>query len=80
MKKNTKKILGLEKSHQTSNVIKELKTDDGNIMKTDSEILGQMCSYYEKLYQSKNIDDNEIDAYLNDSNIPQLSPTEKEYM
>ena len=47
-------------------------------MKTDSEILGQMCSYFEKLYQSKNIDDNEKDAYLNDSNIPQLNPTEKD--
>ena len=47
-------------------------------MKTDSGILGQMCSYYEKLYQSKNIDDNEIDAYLNDSNIPQFSSIEKD--
>ena len=71
-------FLGLEKSHQTSNVIKELKIDNGNTVKTDNEILGQMCSYYEKLYQSKNRDDLEIDNYLSNSNIPQLSPTEKE--
>ena len=31
-----------------------------------------------KLYQSKNIDDLEIDNYLRNSNIPQLSPIEKE--
>ena len=76
--KNTKFFLGLEKSHQTSNVIDELKIDNGNTLKTDNEILCQMCSYYEKLYQSKSIDDLEIDNYLSNSNIPQLSPTEKE--
>ena len=37
-----------------------------------------MCSYYETLYQSKNIDDTEIDNYLSNCNIPQLNPIEKE--
>ena len=37
-----------------------------------------MCSYYETLYQSKNIDDTDIDNYLSNCNIPELSPIEKE--
>ena len=76
--KNTKFFLGLEKSHQTFNVIKELKTSDGRTAKSENEVLGEMCNYYENLYTSKNINDHDIDNYLNQCDIPKLSQIDKE--
>ena len=52
--KNTKCFLGLEKSHQTSNVIKELKVDNDNTVKTDNEILVK-CVAIMKLYINRKI-------------------------
>ena len=40
--KNTKYFFNLEKRHQSSNVIKELRTQEGNLS-NDYEIIGEMC-------------------------------------
>ena len=38
-------FLNLEKRHQSSNIIKELKTQEGNVS-NDYEIIGEMCKFY----------------------------------
>ena len=35
----------------------------------DCEIIGEMCKFYEKLYTSKEINDKNIDAYLENINV-----------
>ena len=53
--KNTSYFLGLESKHQTSNVIKEVLRNDGECVKSDNEILGEMCLFYETLYSSNHV-------------------------
>ena len=45
---------------------------------SQSDIMGEMCSFYEKLYTSQNISDVDIDTYLADIDTPKLSSVEKE--
>ena len=77
--KNTKYFLGLETKQQSYNVIRELKSDENGICTTQNDIMGEMCSFYEKLYTSKNINDVDIDDYLSNIEIPSLSSVDKEY-
>ena len=62
--KNSKYFFDLEKQHQCNNVIKELTTVDNRHVHTNNDILGEMCKFYEELYTSKSVDDNDIDNYL----------------
>ena len=66
--KNTSYFLGLESKHQTSNVIKEVLSNDGKCVKSDDEILGEMCLFYETLYSSNHVCDDNIDTYLDSVN------------
>ena len=77
--KNTKYFLGLETKQQSYNVIREIKSDENGICTTQNDIMGEMCSFYEKLYTSKNINDVDIDDYLSNIEIPSLSSVDKEY-
>ena len=77
--KNTKYFLGLEAKQQSSNVIREIKSDGNDSITSQSDIMGEMCSFYEKLYTSKNISDTDIDNYLSNTEIPKLSSNDKEY-
>ena len=67
--RNTKYFFGLEKSHQSNNVIKKLVTNENIHVNTNNDILGEMCNFYENLYTSKNINDNDIDNYLQSIDI-----------
>ena len=67
--KNTKFFLGLEKKHQTQNIIRELTNENNDFLNTDEEILGEMCNFYEKLYDTQNINNSDIGNYLRDTNI-----------
>ena len=62
--RNTKYFFGLEKSHQSNNVIKRLVKNENIHVNTNNDILGEMCNFYENLYTSKYINDNDIDNYL----------------
>ena len=75
--KNTKYFLNLEKRHQSSNVIKELKTQEGNV-NNDYEIIGEMCKFYETLYTSKDINDENIDIYLENITVNIIEGKDKE--
>ena len=76
--KNTKFFLGLEKKHQTQNIIRELTNENNDFLNTDEEILGEMCNFYEKLYDTQNINNSDIENYLRDTNIKCLTDNIKD--
>jgi hypothetical protein len=45
--KNTPYFLRLERQTQSLNVIHEIKTENNTIVKSTSDILSNMCTYYE---------------------------------
>ena len=66
--KNCKLFLGLEKSRQARKIIHSLN-DNGQIFKTENDILQQETIFYETLYSSEIIDVSLIDDYLENTNI-----------
>ena len=76
--KNTKFFLSLEKAHQQNNTIRELKTSEGNVFE-NGKILNAMCDFYSNLYKSNNINDADIDNYLQRIDTPVLSDELKNF-
>lgn len=75
--KNTSYFLGLEKKNQTNNTIKELRDVNNKIINTNSEIIKEICNFYENLYTTKSIDGNKISNYINDIKYPTLNEQDK---
>lgn len=75
--KNTSYFLGLEKKNQTNNTIKELKDVNNKKINTNSEIIKEICNFYENLYTTKSIDCNKISNYINDIKCPTLNDQDK---
>ena len=76
--KNTSYFLRLENKHQSHNVINKIMNNNKTYYDT-AEILNQLCVFYEDLYSSKNIPNNEINDYLNEITLPNtLSQEDKE--
>jgi len=61
--KNTKYFLGLEKSRQINNCIRSVKVNDRRIS-NGNEIIKEVVEYWSEMYRSKNVDDREINEYL----------------
>ena len=77
--RSTRYFLSLEKARQNSNVIRVVKSDRGNLY-SDKEILEEASSFYKKLYSEDNIEQINIDNFLNDLNVGNtLTETEKSY-
>ena len=66
--KSNSYFLKLEQRNQTSNAIQKL-TQDGNTVYGSNAVLS---NFYESLYQSNNIDDRDIDDYIENAGIPTL--------
>ncbi len=67
--KCTSYFFNLEKQRQKANVIHRLKNKEGDIKTKDSEILGIASNFYTELLISRNISQDTIDRYLNETNI-----------
>ncbi len=82
--KSTKFFFNLEKSRQSSNVIRQIKDKNGNLQTEDNDILKAASDFYKNLFTTKNIDQSKIDEYLNDTNFinkltePQKNDCDKE--
>ena len=62
-----------------NNAVNELYTDKNETVYSNSDILGEMCNFYERLYSSKFVPDDEIDNYLSSLNLDSvLSDRDKE--
>ena len=77
---NSKYFLSLEAKNQSSNVIKELAVENNKTVHSENEILGEMCKFYEKLYNTASISDTSIDDYLEGETIPQLNNADKDFL
>ncbi len=76
--KSTNYFLNLEKQRQSANVIDKLKYN-GKEEDSDEGILQICTSFYQDLFSSQNIKDNDIDHYLEDISLQNiLTETEKE--
>ena len=70
----------LKSRHQSNNVIKELVNSNNKNTHTNNDILGEMCTFYEDLYTSKSVDNNDIDSYLQTLHLENvLTQEEKTY-
>ena len=76
--KNTNFFLSLEKKHQVNNTIREIKTGQGRVCE-NGDILNAMCDFYSNLYETKNINDADIDEYLISTETPSLSEELKQF-
>ena len=76
---STKFFLSLEKKRQTHNVIRELHNQHDKKVTLDRDILESICIFYEKLYKSRNPNQDQINQYLNTTTLPfSLSQEQKE--
>ncbi len=75
--RNTKFFLNLENKTQNNNTVKFIRNSNGQYVENNSEMFHEMCTYYEKLYKSKEIKDDCISQYLDDVNCNNLSQNEK---
>ena len=55
----------LEKHYQSKNVIRKVAEQTKSVY-SDNDILKEICTFYENLYQSKQINNNEINLYLSE--------------
>ena len=60
-----------------SKIINQVQDDDDNIYNTKHEILNIIQQFYQSLYTSQNIDDNDINDYLLDFQPTQITDEEK---
>ncbi len=61
--KSSKYFFNLEKSRQSSNVIRQIKDSDGNLQTEDNEILKAASEFYQNLFTTRNIDQQKINDY-----------------
>ena len=58
-------------------MINEIGTDEKIKLDTNSDILGEMCNFYEKLFSSNSIEDNDKTRHLKDCKINPLTENDK---
>ena len=76
--KSTKYFYNLEKSRQSTNVIRQLKNPEGLTVTSDKEIIGECTNFYDNLFTTRNISQETINNYLKDVNFNKiLSENEK---
>lgn len=75
--RNTNYFLSLEKKSQINNKIYEKNNENGKFS-SNSDILNEMFNFYESLYKSKSIEENNISNYLHDIHCPTLDENEKQ--
>ncbi len=63
-------FLSLEKKRQTFNKISKIKCENGKTVYTTDEILGESESFYSKLYDKEEIEQDDIYAYIEQVKIP----------
>ena len=71
--KPTRYFLRIQKRNAKAKVISEIR--DGNIVFTEPNDIMKCCrEFYKHLYSEEPIDNNMVDKFLNDVNLPRLPP------
>ncbi|MCU7801185.1 MAG: reverse transcriptase family protein, partial [gamma proteobacterium symbiont of Lucinoma myriamae] len=77
--KNTKLFLALEKNRQIKKNIQKIKTENGQTVTDNAQILQEQVRFYENLYSAKINDTVEMKSYLNYTHLTKtLTPSESE--
>ncbi len=74
---NSKYFIGLEKHNNCKNSITELKSKNGKNLTNVNEILNETVDFYQNLYKSKHIDEDLINNYVNNTEVPQLNQNDQ---
>jgi exonuclease III len=77
--KSSKYFFDLERHRQSSNVISKLKDNNGKIKEEDTDIMNELSSYYQDLYEKRPVDIKKIHNYLNDIDVNHLTDEDKCY-
>jgi len=67
--KNTRFFLNLEKSRQNNKSISELINEEGNTVRDTDSILHEQYKYYKELYSCVDVNEDDIDSFLQKINI-----------
>jgi hypothetical protein len=70
--RSSKYFLSLKKTHQATNTITQLKSENSDVITDDLDILNECANFYEKLYCSRNIDQSNVEEYIMHTNVPKL--------
>ena len=73
--KKAKKCRKHEIKKGNSKIINQIEDDDDNIYNTKHEILNIIQQFYQNIYTSQNIDNNDINDYLLDFQPTQIKIT-----
>lgn len=74
----TSKLLAWQlKQQDTEKIIQCIQTDDGQNLEGSKDINSEFKKYYEKLYQTEEVTNMEIQKFINNFSIPKLSTADK---
>ena len=77
--KPTKYFFNLEKRNYDRKTIHEIRSEDGEEIREEKEILKAIHAFYEDLYSSKTITSQEqFDLFVRNLNFPQLSDEDRD--
>ena len=62
-------FFNLEKNNGVNNTIFSLKKENGSYTTSDTEILQEQNTYYQKLYTEDNIPENDIKEYVESQRV-----------
>ena len=72
--KPSKFFLNLEKQNSINKEIRQLSTENGDILDRQSDILKEVFNFYSNLYAEKETNEINLELILNYPDIPKLSP------
>ena len=70
--KSSSYFLRLEKRRQSNNTIKQLKSESGELLDTDAEVIRCASQFYESLYKSNAHDTIGIRKYVAETDTPNI--------
>lgn len=74
----TSKLLAWQlKQQDTEKIIQCIQTDDGQNLEGSKDINSEFKKYYEKLYQTEEVTNMEIQKFINNFSIPKLSKADR---
>ena len=73
--KPSKYFLNLEKQNRVNKEIRQLSTENGQVINRQDSILKEIFNLYSNLYQAKVTEDVDLGTLLDHSDIPKLTPT-----
>ena len=72
--RSSKYFLNLEKQNKVNKEIRQLSTENGDVISGQDGISNEIFKFYSNLYKTKDTEEVDIDTLLNYPDIPELTP------